>query len=74
MSALGRLGSTSRPDAVMPLAAIADDPAVRVRARTAYAFGRLGRAEATPTVVRLLGDSDRHVRDQALDSLGSIGG
>ncbi|GAA3248547.1 HEAT repeat domain-containing protein [Dactylosporangium siamense] len=74
MSTIGRLGSTKRPDAVAPLAAVADDPAPRVRARTAYAFARLGSAEATPILVRMLDDSDRHVREQALDALGSIGG
>jgi HEAT repeat protein len=74
MSTISRLGSTRRPDAVTPLAALADDPEPRVRARMAYALGRLGSVEATPVLVRLLEDSDRHVRDQALDALGSIGG
>jgi HEAT repeat protein len=74
ISAISRLGSIDRPDAVAPLTAVAADPVPRVRARAAYAFGRLGSAAATPALLRLLGDPDRHVRDQARDALGSVGG
>jgi HEAT repeat protein len=34
----------------------------------------LGSPEATPTLLRLLADPDEHVRDQARDALGAVGG
>jgi HEAT repeat protein len=68
LTAVGRLG------AVAPLAAAATDPSRRVRARVAYACGMLGDPDATPTLLRLLDDPDEHVRDQARDALGAVGG
>ena len=74
ISAVGRLGYTGLADAVAPLAALAADPAPRVRSMVAYALGQLRKVEATPVLLRLRHDPDRHVRDNALEALGSVGG
>ncbi|MEV4756304.1 HEAT repeat domain-containing protein [Micromonospora sp. NPDC049559] len=74
VSAISRLGSTGRPDAVAPLVALADDEAARVRSMVSYALGRLGAEEATPALLRLRHDPDRDVRERAVEALGSVGG
>ncbi|MEU1398380.1 HEAT repeat domain-containing protein [Micromonospora zamorensis] len=74
VSAASRLGFTGRPDAVVPLVALAADPTPRVRSMVAYSLGRLGSHEATPALQRLLQDPDRHVRENAVEALGSVGG
>jgi HEAT repeat protein len=73
VSAVSRLGYSGRSDAVVPVAA-AGDVAPHVRTMAAYALGRLKRAEAVPTLLRLLDDPDRHVRERAVEALGVIGG
>lgn len=74
VAAVSRLGFAGRPDAVAPLAALADDSAAPVRSMVAYALGRLGGGETVPALLRLLRDSDQHVREQAVEALGSVGG
>jgi HEAT repeat protein len=74
VAAVSRLGFAGRPDAVAPLAALADDPAAQVRTMVAYALGRLGGAETVPALLQLLRDSDQHVREGAVEALGFVGG
>lgn len=74
VSAVSRLGYSGRGDAVAPLATLAADRAPRVRSMLAYALGQLRNVETTPALLRLLHDSDRHVREQAGQALGSVGG
>lgn len=74
VSAVNRLGYTSRTDAVTPLVALATDQAPRVRSMVAYALGQLGSQEATPTLLKLLHDPEPSVRDNARHALGSVGG
>jgi hypothetical protein len=69
VSAVSRLGYTGRADGVAPLVTLAADRAPRVRSMVAYALGRLRSAEATPTLLRLLHDPDRHVRERVGDAL-----
>ncbi|RKN26164.1 hypothetical protein D7044_30480 [Micromonospora musae] len=66
--------ATGRAEAVAPLAALADDQSVGVRTMAAYALGRIGSDAATPVLLRLLQDPDRHVRERSIEALGSIGG
>ena len=74
VSAVSRLSSTGRSDAVAPVAALAADSAPRVRAMAAYALGRLNNTAATPAQLPLLNDPKRHVRERTVEALGSIGG
>lgn len=74
MAAISRISAGGRPDAVAALADAGTDSDPRVRARTAYALGRLGDPAAIPSLLHLLQDQERPVRDQARDALGEVGG
>jgi HEAT repeat protein len=74
ISAISRLASTGRAEALAPLVTLAADQTPRTRSMVAYALGRLRRAEAAPALLRLLHDPEPHVRDHAAQALGSVGG
>lgn len=65
----GHFGSKAPLRLAGDLAHLASDPDPKVRRRAAAALGRLRGAGAGATLVTLLSDPDRDVRDEALESL-----
>lgn len=66
------LGSSADPAMAGPLAGALSDREAAVRAAAASGLGRLGNAEALPSLERALSDTSREVRDAAQRSIRAI--
>jgi HEAT repeat protein len=70
--ALGSMGPVAK-QAVPILRDVLDDPDPFTRHYAAEALGRIGADVAIPDLVRLLQDSEEHVRSKSIGALGSLG-
>ncbi len=71
--AAGKPAAAPPPPPRADLVRLLSDGEARIRRRAALAIGRVGLAEAVPSLVTLLGDTDPEVRQMAAFALGLIG-